>query len=94
MVNEYTAEKGLEILEYLRLNENLSEKEIQDYLSRWDFVFRRRMSPLETAREIYTNLPLTHGDGNGGAIDAAKKRAEEFDRKVKEAGLDFMLKTA
>ena len=91
-MNEYTAEQGLDILEYMGLP--ISEQERVSFLGSWPLVYRRKGDPVASAREIYSNLHLTHGDGNGGAIDLAKSRAEEFDRKLKVSGLDAMLRGA
>ena len=87
---EYTAEQGLDILEYMGLP--ISEQETQSFLERWPLVYRRKEDPLEAAREIYSNLPLTHGDGNGRSIEAARIRGAEFDKRLKNTGLDTMLK--
>lgn len=90
MANEYTAEDGLNVLEYLGIK-NITEKEKQVFKEKWGEFYNGDL--IGATWTLYSEaLPFICGDRDRGSFMVAQLRDSDFGKRLETTGLDKELK--
>ncbi len=92
-MREYTAEDGLNVLNYLGIT-NITDRERTIFREKWDEFYQGRNQDLiGTTWTLYAEaLPFMCGDGDRGSFMVAQLRDSDFGERLSTAKLDEELK--
>lgn len=92
-MREYTAEDGLNVLNYLGII-NITDRERTVFREKWDEFYRGRNRDLiGTTWTLYAEaLPFMCGGGDRGSFMVAQLRDSDFGERLNTAKLDEELK--
>lgn len=90
MGNEYTAEDGLNVLEYLGIK-NITKEEKQVFKEKWDEFYNGDL--ISATWTLYSEaLPFICGDGDRGSFALQTLRDSDFGNRLETTELDKELK--